>query len=149
MRTSTSRTPTVPHTRSRDGSMSSTTSDVEGVTRRRRFLLPIGVASLAAVIGAAGFLYFGSTAKAQSSAPTTVPIWSGLPITAETVTTVMNGNPTLFIVDREPSTSVPAGVIYQESPAPGTPMTTSTVVTLTVSSGFPAGYAPPSIPSRP
>lgn len=137
--------------------MPSTTADLEGVTRRRRFLVPIGVASLAAVIGAAGFLYFGSTAKAQSgaptteaqsSAPTTVPIWSGLPITAETVTTVMNGNPTLFIVDREPSTSVPAGVIYQESPAPGTPITTGTVVTLTVSSGFPAGYAPPSIPSH-
>lgn len=129
--------------------MSSTTADAEGVTRRRRFLLTIGAASLAAVIGAAGFLYFGSTAKAQSTAPTTVPTWTGLPITSETVTTVINGNPTLFIVDSEPSTSVPAGVIYQESPAPGTPITTGTVVTLTVSSGFPADYTPPSLPSRP
>ena len=138
--------------------MYSTTADAEGVTRRRRFLLTIGVAFLAAVIGAAGFFYSGSTAKAQSSTPTTVaqsstpttvPTWSGLPITSETVTTVINGNPTLFIVDREPSTSVPAGVIYQESPAPGTPITTGTVVTLSVSSGFPAGSAPPSLPSRP
>lgn len=111
---------------------------------RRKILLPVVLVTSGVIIGATIFTV--TSASGSSTATTTVPSWVGLPVTNADVASTTEANPTLFVVNRQPSTIAPAGVIVAESPAPGSPIAPGAVVTLTVSAGFPAGYAPPTIP---
>ena len=87
-----------------------------------------------------------STTGGTTSSSETVPKLVGSPIQGDAVNHARADGNIQYNVVYEPTTYAPPGMVVQESPPQGTPVAPGTTVTLHVSSGFPPGYTPPSVP---
>lgn len=112
-----------------------------GLARR-----PIAVSALALVFVLATAWAFTSRTDASDATKFIVPDLVGADVSSEVVKSAVQERPGTFKIVYAPSTVAPPGMVVQESPAQGTEVSVGTVVTVTVSSGFPDGYEPPALP---